>query len=94
MGVDHSHGDGSGHHGGARDAVVWQVLDTIVFAVVMCIGWILFDLAYQTWRQRREDAVRYDLTPEGRAAADGTYVGGVAPDVGPLVDVDQLDKLG
>lgn len=65
----HAHGDGQPHehHGGARAGLVFDLLDSIMLgAFVVCCG-LLAEIAWKAWRAR---TVRYDLTPQGRAATD------------------------
>jgi galactose mutarotase-like enzyme len=80
MSAEHGgHTHGPEHHGGAR-GLGWEVLDSIMAA---CFAVVLYLLAEQLWRAYKHRAeVRYDLTPEGRAAAEAQK--------GPLVDVDKL----
>jgi hypothetical protein len=85
----HTHSGGAeGHetHGGSR-GLGWELLDSIMLACFVVLAAILGEQLYRSWRAHR---VRYDLTPEGRAAA----VGDVHPHSGVRIDTSYLGPTG
>jgi hypothetical protein len=67
----HTHGadgDREHSHGGSAPGLGWDLLDSIVAAAAIACALLLSELAVKAWRERRA-GVRYDLTPEGLAAA-------------------------
>jgi hypothetical protein len=67
----HTHGDDQGRehsHGGSAPGLGWDLLDSIVAGAAIACALLLGELAVKAWRERQA-RVRYDLTPEGLAAA-------------------------
>lgn len=67
------------HHGGAG-GFVFEALDAVMVACFIVVCGLLAEIA---WRELRASRVRYDLTPEGRAATDRPS--------GPPADVDAVN---
>lgn len=83
MSAEHGgHTHGPEHHGGAR-GLGWEVLDSIMAACFAIAMYLLGEQLWAAYKDRR-DRVRYDLTEEGRAAAEASK--------GPLVDLDKLKE--
>lgn len=73
----HTHGDGDGHqpHGGAG-GLTWQLLDSVMLACAVVIGWLLAEQAWRWWTSR---PVNYTLTPDGLSATEKHDEPGPAP---------------
>lgn len=88
MGHTHGgHSHDSQRHGGAG-GLGWELLDSIMLGCAVVVATLLAEMLFQVWRERRTAGVRYDLTPEGAAAATAP-----PPRTGegkPLVDMDAL----
>lgn len=83
----HVHEDGQPHdsHGGSRGGLVFDLLDALMLGAFIIVCGLLAELAWKAWQQRQQ-GVRFDLTPEGRAATDPTR-----PE--SLVDLDALADM-
>lgn len=77
MGQQHGeNGHAHQHHGGAG-GFVFEFLDGVMLACFIVVCGLLAELA---WRELRASRVRYDLTPEGRAATDRPAQPAASPD--------------
>ena len=68
------HGDGQGHHShGGSGGLGWNLLDTVVAAATTVLAGLLAEMLWRSWRVRQQ-GVRFNLTPQGRAATDAAVM--------------------
>lgn len=88
-----AHGGAEGHHShGGSGGLGWNLLDSIMLAASIALACLLVELLIQARRER----VRYNLTPQGQAAAsrpgDPYPASGPGKGTPPVIDTDELDK--